>query len=157
LTSRKDVVPGVGGDASSGAQRADAHLESLLNRMTLQELARLRSTLCAELCFGLPPSAQIANALEALDEEVAVWFRIREAHDEAHRVVMLLGALSVAIAWMGARHRPAPPRRLQEAIARVCDKHVYLLPIPRSGPCFCGSGNAFSACHGVVPLRAPEI
>jgi hypothetical protein len=125
--------------------------------MTLEQLTRLRSTLSADLRFGLPPTSQIADALEPLDDEVAAWLRVRESPDDAHRVVMLLAAITVAIAWMGSRQQPAPPGRLQEAIARVGDKHVYLLPIPRSGPCFCGSGNPFSSCHGVVPLRAPEI
>jgi hypothetical protein len=157
LTSQTDSKSDARDDTSSNAQRIDARLESALDRMTLEQLTRLRSTLSAELCFGLPPISQIADALEPLDDEVAVWLRVRKSPDEAHRVVMLLAALTVAIAWMGSRQRPSPAGRLQEAIARVCDKHVYLLPIPRSGPCFCGSGNPFSSCHGVVPLRAPEI
>ncbi|MET0475778.1 MAG: SEC-C metal-binding domain-containing protein [Mycobacterium sp.] len=125
--------------------------------MTIEELTHLRSTLCAELCFGLPPAAQIAEVLAPLSEDVALWFRTRESPSEAHRVTMLLAALAVAIAWMGSRQRPAPVRRLQEAIARVSDKHLYLLPIPHGGPCFCGSGTRFSECHGIVPLRAPEV
>ena len=79
--------------------------------MTFEQLTHLRSTLCAQLCFGLPPNAQIADALDSLDEDVAAWLRVRDAPDEAHRVVMLLAALTVAIAWMGSRHEPAPAGR----------------------------------------------
>jgi hypothetical protein len=136
---------------------ADARLESALNAMTLDELSGLQGILIEQLGSGLPPVEQVAKALERQDVDVAAWFRFREAQGDAVKVVMLLGALGVAIAWRTHRNAPAPPERLQDAIARICEDHVYMLPIPRSDPCFCGSGSRFRACHGKVPLAAPAV
>jgi hypothetical protein len=136
---------------------ADAHLESVLNSMTLDELSSMQGILIEQLRRGLPSIEQIAKALERQDVDVAAWFRFREAQEDAVKVVMLLGALGVAIAWRTQRNAPAPPQRLQDAIARICEDHVYLLPIPHSDPCFCGSGSRFRACHGKMPLAAPAV
>jgi hypothetical protein len=135
----------------------DAHVESVLNGMTLVELTGLQDVLLGQLRTGMPSSEQIAKALERQSVEVAAWYRFRESPSEAVKVVMLLGAIAVASAWMTYRHVPAPPRRLQDAMARVHEDHVYMLPIPRSDPCFCGSGNLFRTCHGRPPLAAPAI
>lgn len=143
--------------ASCNASTPDAHVESVLNAMTLVELTGLQDALLAQLRSGLPSTEQIAKALECQSVEVAAWYRFRESPSEAVKVVMLLGALAVASAWMTYRHEPAPPRRLQDAMARVHEDHVYMLPIPRSDPCFCGSGNLFRTCHGRPPLAAPAI
>jgi hypothetical protein len=143
--------------ASVSRNAADAHLESVLNSMTSDELSSLQGILIEQLRRGLPSVEQIAKALERQDVDVAAWFRFREAPEDAVKVVMLLGALGVAIAWMTHRNTPAPPQRLQDAIARICEEHVYMLPIPRSDPCFCGSGSRFRACHGKVPLAAPAV
>lgn len=136
---------------------ADAHVEAVLVGMTLDELSHLQDVLLEELRTGMPSSEQIAKALERQSVEVAEWFRFRQTTGEAVKIVMLLGALAVAIAWMTHRHVPAPPNRLQEAMARVREDHVYMLPIPRSDPCFCGSGSRFRSCHGRPPLAAPAI
>jgi uncharacterized protein YecA (UPF0149 family) len=87
----------------------------------------------------------------------ASWFRFRRSTGEAVKVVMLLGALAVAMAWLTHRHMPAPTTRLQDAMARVREDHVYMLPIPRTDPCFCGSGGRFRACHGKPPMAAPAV
>ena len=136
---------------------ADAHVEAQLVGMTLDELSHLQDVLLEELSTGMPSREQIAKALERQSVEVAEWFRFRQTTGEAVKIVMLLGALAVAIAWMTHRHVPAPPNRLQEAMARVREDHVYMLPIPRSDPCFCGSGSRFRSCHGRPPLAAPAI
>ena len=125
--------------------------------MTIDELNRLRDAMFERLRTGLPAVEQIAKALEHQDVEVAAWFRFRESDEEAVKSMMLLGALAVAIAWMTFRGRPAPAGRLQDAIARICEDHLYMLPIPRSDPCFCGSGTRFRTCHGKVPLAAPAV
>jgi hypothetical protein len=136
---------------------ADAHVEAVLVGMTLDELSHLQDALLEELRTGMPSSEQIAKALERQSVEVAAWFRFRQTAGEAVKIVMLLGALAVAIAWMTHRHVPAPPNRLQEAMARVREDHVYMLPIPRSDPCFCGSGSRFRSCHGRPPMAAPAV
>jgi hypothetical protein len=125
--------------------------------MTLDELKRLQGTLLEQLRTGLPTVEQIAKALERQDVDVAAWFRSREAEGGAVKSMMLFGALAVAISWMTYRHAPAPPRRLQDAIARIGNDHVYMLPIPQDSPCFCGSGSRFRACHGKVPLTTPAV
>jgi hypothetical protein len=135
----------------------DAHVEAVLNGMTLDELTGLQDVLLAQLRTGMPSSEQIVKALECQSVEVAAWYRFRESPSEAVKVVMLLGAIAVATAWMTYRRVPAPPHRLQDAMARVREDHVYMLPIPRSDPCFCGSGNLFRTCHGRPPLAAPAI
>jgi hypothetical protein len=145
LDSRAD--PGL---ASRNA--ADARLESTLNSLTLQELTGLQGILIEQLGRGLPPVEQVAKALERQDVDVAAWFRFREAREDAVKLVMLLGALGLSIAWMTHRNAPAPTGRLQDAIARISEDHIYMLPIPRSDPCFCGSGSRFRACHGKLPL-----
>jgi hypothetical protein len=136
---------------------ADARVEAVLVRMTLDELSRMQDALLAELRTGMPSTEQIAKALERQSVEVAAWFRFRQATGEAVKIVMLLGALAVAIAWLTHRHVPAPAHRLQDAMARVREDHVYMLPIPRSDPCFCGSGSRFRSCHGRPPLAAPAV
>lgn len=136
---------------------ADVRVESALRAMTLDELTRLQDVLFERLRTGLPSGEQIARALEPHSAQVAAWFRFREARGEAVKVVMLLGALAVAIAWMTHRHAPAPTPRLQDAIARVREDHVYMLPIPRSDPCFCGSGSRFRTCHGRPPVAVLAV
>jgi hypothetical protein len=140
--------------ATEPLNAADARLESILRRMTLDELNRLQDTLFEQLRAGLPSTEQIAEALQRHDAGVAGWLRNRESDAAAVKVVMLLGALAVAIAWLTHRNMPAPTRRLQDAIARVSEDHVYMLPIPRSDPCFCGSGGRFRACHGKPPVAS---
>ncbi|WP_161600635.1 SEC-C domain-containing protein [Mycolicibacterium hodleri] len=136
---------------------SDADVESAFGRMTLDELSRMQDVLFEQLRSGLPSTEQIATALERHDADVAAWFRVRDSRGEAVKVVMLLGALAVAIAWLTHRHMAAPSPRIQEAIARVREDHVYMLPIPRSDPCFCGSGSLFRACHGRPPIAAPAV
>jgi hypothetical protein len=136
---------------------ADARVGSVLNGMTLDELSRMQDVLLEQLRLGLPPSGQIADALERQSVEVAAWFRFRESPGEAVKVVMLLAALAVASAWMTHRRMPAPTQRLQDAMASVHEDHVYMLPIPRDDPCFCGSGGRFRAYHGRPPLAAPAV
>lgn len=134
---------------------ADARLESALTGMTLDELNELQDHLHALLRAGLPPVERIAEVLKGHDVDVARWLRFRQSDDDAVKVVMLLGAVAVAIAWLTYRHMPAPTRRLQDAVATVREDHVYMLPIPRNDPCFCGSGGRFRACHGKLPSAAP--
>ena len=136
---------------------ADVRVESALTAMTLEELTCLQDVLFERLRTGLPSGEQIARALERHSADVAAWFRFGEARGEAVKVVMLLGALAVAIAWLTHRHVPAPAPRLQDAIARVREDHVYMLPIPRSDPCFCGSGSRFRTCHGRPPVAVPAV
>lgn len=154
MTTSYDVnVPA--GLILNGSNPADAQLESVLVCMTLDELNCLQDTLHAQLRGGLPSIQHIARALERQNGDVAGWLRFREPHDEAVKVVMLLGALAVAIAWLTYRRTPAPTGRLQAAVATVCEDHVYMLPIPRNDPCFCGGGGRFRACHGKLPSAAP--
>ncbi|MDT5072339.1 MAG: hypothetical protein QOH82_1659 [Mycobacterium sp.] len=136
---------------------ADARVGSVLNGMTLDELSLMQDVLLEQLRLGLPPSEQIADALERQSVEVAAWFRFRESPGEAVKVVMLLAALAVASAWMTHRQMPATTQRLQDAMASVHEGHVYMLPIPRNDPCFCGSGGRFRACHGRPPLATPAV
>ncbi|MEU0498539.1 SEC-C domain-containing protein [Mycobacterium sp. NPDC006124] len=136
---------------------ADAYVETALVGMTLDELSHLQDALLEQLRTGMPSTEQIARALDDHSAEVAAWFRFRQSTGEAVKIVMLLGALAVAIAWMTHRHVPAPDHRLQDAMARVREDHVYMLPIPRSDPCFCGSGSRFRSCHGRPPLAAPAV
>jgi hypothetical protein len=136
---------------------ADERLETVLNSMTLDELNGLVSTLHQQLRDGLPPITHLAAALEHQNQDVASWLLSRETREDAVKVVMLLGALSVATAWMTFRRTAAPEQRLQYALATVSERHVYLLPIPRHHPCFCGSGVRFRGCHGKPPAAAIAI
>jgi len=142
--------------ALENVMSADERVEAALVGMTLDELSRLQDALLGELRTGMPSGEQIARALEGHSHDVAAWFRFRHT-GEAVKIVMLLGALAVAIAWQTHRHVPAPDHRLQDAMARVHEDHVYMLPIPRSDPCFCGSGSRFRSCHGRPPLARPAV
>lgn len=135
---------------------ADARLESALCALEHPELTRLQETVHHHLRFELPSPAQLAKAVEAEHPDVAVWLRFREA-DDAVKILMVLGALAVAIAWLEHRHTPAPDGRLESVIARVDEGHLYMLPIPRSDQCFCGSGTRFKSCHGRPPVAAPAV
>ena len=144
-------------DLASGSLNAvDARLAAALRHMNLDELNRLRDTLF-EQHLGLRSVEQLAKAVERQDVDVAAWFRLREPEGEGVKSTVLLGAVAVAIAWVTYLGRPAPIQTLQDAIARICEDHVYMLPIPRSAPCFCGSGSQFKKCHGKVPLAAPAV
>lgn len=145
------------GPTSGSQNAADARLEAALRRMTLDELNRLQHTMFEQLRDGLPSNEQITKALERQDVEAGAWFHSRESEGQAVKAMMFLGALAVAIAWMTYRGRPAPARRLQDAIARTSTAHVYMLPIPRSDPCFCGSGALFRTCHGQPPVASIAI
>jgi uncharacterized protein YchJ len=35
--------------------------------------------------------------------------------------------------------------------------HVYMLPVPRTDPCICGSHAKFKNCHGMPPVAAPAM
>ena len=75
--------------------------------MTLEELSRLQDILLEQRRTGMPSSEQIATALERQSVEVAAWFRFRQYHGRGVTIVMLLGALAVATAWIthGGRFR----------------------------------------------------
>jgi uncharacterized protein YchJ len=142
---------------SRSANSDDVRVESVLNGMTLEELAAVQDTLFEQLRTGLPPAERIAKALERESAGVADWFRLQAFRGEAVEVVTLLVGLAVASAWMRRGGTPASTRRLQDAMARVREEHVYMLPIPRDDPCFCGSGSRFRACHGRPPNAAPAV
>jgi SEC-C motif-containing protein len=140
---------------SRKANTRDVRVESVLNGMTLEQLGAVRDTLFEQLRTGLPPADRIADALEPESAEIANWFRLQALRGEAVEVVTLLVGLAVASASMEHGGMPASTRRLQEAMARVRKEHVYMLPIPRDDPCFCGSGSRFRVCHGRPPVAAP--
>jgi hypothetical protein len=145
------------GLASEPLNAMDAGLEAALSQLTLVELNRLQDTLFEQYRRGPRPIEHVAKALERQYADVAAWFRFRESDGEAIKSTMLLGTVAVAIAWVRYLGRPAPAQKLQDAIARICEDHVYMLPIPRSAPCFCGSGSQFKKCHGRMPLAAPAV
>jgi uncharacterized protein YchJ len=43
---------------------------------------------------------------------------------------------------------PATPRQLNDVIVNVLGGQLDQLPLPRRGPCFCGSGRRYNRCHG---------
>lgn len=148
---------------SGAAQRAvvDERLETVLHDMTVDQLRRLQGTLYELLGDGLLSTDQfastdIAETLEGQSKDVADWLRDRQTRDDAIKIVMLLGALAVAIAWLTYRNRPAPAQNILQVIHSVDEGHPYLLPIPRSDPCFCGSTTKFKNCHGRPPNAAPS-
>ena len=138
------------------AIHGDARLETALCALTLDELGRLQETVLELLRDELPSSTQIARAIDTDHHEVAAWFRFRQA-DDAVKALMLLGALAVAIAWLEHRHMPAPAGRLADVVARVDEGHLYMLPIPRTADCFCGSRARFKSCHGKPPVAVPAV
>jgi uncharacterized protein YecA (UPF0149 family) len=135
----------------------DKRLELVLRDMAIDELRRLQETLYELIADGSFSIAQIAETVEDQSNAVAAWLHFRDTRDEAVKVAMLLGALAVAIAWLTYRAKPAPTRSIQQVIESVDDGHPYLLPIPRSDPCFCGSGSKFKSCHGRPPNAAPAV
>jgi hypothetical protein len=134
----------------------DERLAVVLRDMTIHELRRLQEPLHELIREGLS-TVQIAEIVEGQSKEVAAWLRFRETRDEAAKVVMLLGALAVAIAWLTYRAKPAPTQSLQQVIENFDEGHPYLLPVPRCDPCFCGSGMKFKSCHGRPPNAAPAV
>ncbi len=140
---------------SRNANSDDVPVESVLNGMTLDQLGAVQDTLFEQLRAGLPPAERIADALERESAGVAKWFRLQALRGEAVEVVTLLVGLAVASASMQHGGTPASTRQLHAAMARVREEHVYMLPIPRDDPCFCGSGSRFRACHGRRPIAAP--
>jgi hypothetical protein len=150
-TSRVDAW-----ELASSARRwdaFDARLEAALLGWSIDELRRMQTLLGEAQRAGLGIRA-VAAAVENHSKELAFWMRNRGTHDDEAQVLILLGALAVAAAWLTYRAQPAPSRRIREAIATIDEGHSYLLPIPRSGPCFCGSGSKFRDCHGHPPIAA---
>jgi hypothetical protein len=163
MTIGDELDPGVAGvryDYELGTRHRtalDERLEVALRDMTIDELRRLQEPLHELIREGLFSTVQIADVVEGQSREVAGWLRFRETRDEAVKVVMLLGALAVAIAWLTYRAKPAPTQSIQQVIQNVDEGHPYLLPIPRCDPCFCGSGTKFKGCHGRPPNAEPAV
>ena len=139
------------------AVRDDEQLVAALEHMTLAELVALQQVLHEELRTGRPTTAELAKAAGGRSIEVAVWMRFHANHTESAKIVMLLGALAVSIAWMTYRGTPAPVTTLRKAMTIIEEGRVYMLPIPRTDPCFCGSRATFKSCHGTPPVAAPAM
>lgn len=140
----------------------DERLQAALHDMTIGELRSVQATVYdmlgdGPLATNRLESADLANAVEPQSNVVADWLRTRQTRDGATKVLMLLGALAVAIAWWKYRDRPASIRDLRQAILLVDEGHPYLLPVPRCDPCFCGSNMRFKCCHGRPPNAVPAI
>jgi hypothetical protein len=137
--------------------RDDAQLVAALQRMDLADLAGLQQTLHQELRDHGSTNASLATALGAHSIEVAVWLRFQQYSDDSDKVVMLLGAVAVAIAWMTYRNSPASTSNLHQTMATIREGRVYMLPVPRTDPCICGSHSNFKSCHGMPPVAAPAM
>jgi SEC-C motif len=133
----------------------DERLGMAICGMTVDELRRLQEALHTLIREGNASEAQITKTVESQSKDMVTWLRFRRTGDDAATVVLLLGALAVAIAWLTYRAKPAPAPSIQHAIDSIDEGHTYLLPIPRCDPCFCGSGTKFKNCHGRPPSAAP--
>lgn len=136
---------------ADGHDVIDARLESALGSHTLAELEVVQDTL-QQLSRDGRTIGLIAVALQPYSPEVALWLSSPSSRDDALRVTMLLGAISVAIAWQTYRARSAPVNDIRRAIERINAGVSYTLPIPRHKPCFCGSDDRYRDCHGRPPV-----
>ncbi|WP_237570026.1 SEC-C domain-containing protein [Mycolicibacterium lacusdiani] len=139
------------------SNRDDEQLVAALERMALAELVALQRVLHDELRTGRPTTAILAKAAGAHSIEVAVWLRFHANHTESAKLAMLLGTLAVSIAWRTYRGTPAPDTTLRQAMTIIEEGRVYMLPVPRTDPCFCGSRATFKSCHGMPPVAAPAM
>jgi hypothetical protein len=128
----------------------DARLESALGSYTLAELEALQDTLQWLHREGFSVDAT-AVALQENSADTASWLTLGGRMDDA-KITVLLGALSVAIAWQTYRARSAPSGDIRRAIERIDAGVLYTLPIPRHKPCFCGSEARYRDCHGRPPV-----
>jgi hypothetical protein len=131
----------------------DARLETALGSHTLAELVVLQTEL-QDMHRAGRTVGQIAVALQHHSTDIGFWLVSRDCRDDAAKVTMLLGALSVAIAWQTYRARSAPEFDIRRAMERIDAGVAYTLPIPRHKPCFCGSEMRYRDCHGHPPVAA---
>lgn len=129
----------------------DAGLESALGSYSLAELHAVQDSLQKMHRDG-HTVGQIVVAIQKDSADVAVWLSTPDHRHDADKVMMLLAALAVAIAWQTYRARPADPGGLLHAIERIESGVAYTLPIPRHKSCFCGSEDRYRDCHGRPPI-----
>jgi hypothetical protein len=127
----------------------DARLESALQRCSPGELLDVQA-----LVLRMRADRSAADDVAAGLPDVTRWLQERGDRDSDAKTFMLLGAVALALAWLTHRARPAPTDRLRQALTTIGDGHAYMLAIPRSGPCFCGSDSQFRYCHGQPPVAA---
>lgn len=131
----------------------DARLHATLGTHTLAELIAVQHTL-QRLHRDGNAVDHIASALQRDSAVVAQWLSPCDRRDDEDKVLLLLGALAVAIAWHTYRARPASADDLLYAFERIESGVSYTLPIPRHKPCFCGSEDRYRDCHGRPPMAA---
>jgi SEC-C motif len=132
----------------------DLEFESLCTlRDALHTL--LRDVLHAALVDDTPSVADVADIVAIYSIGTAEWVRSREGDEPTDVVMMLLSAVAVAIAWWTHRHMRPPVESIRTIVSSIDNGDAYLLPIPRSEPCFCDSGLRFKACHGRPPVANP--
>lgn len=129
----------------------DARLEFALGDSTLDELTALQESVQRQRRSGLTV-LQMAEIVRYHSPQVAIWLASRGSRKDDSKVTMLLGALSVAIAWQTYRARSAPENDIRRAMDDISAGITYTLPIPRHRPCFCGSENRYRDCHGRPPV-----
>lgn len=139
---------------SQSAREADSRrLQAAIRAHTPAELTHIQGVL-QQLNHKGHNVAQISDSLRDESAEIGRWLVHSDSREDADKVLVLLAALAVAIAWQTYRARPASADDLLYAFERMESGVAYTLPIPRHKPCFCGREDRYRDCHGRPPMAA---
>lgn len=101
---------------------------------------------------GLKTSFQSPGPSDATVAELARWIGPNAFNDDDDAAAtsskaVLSTITDVLLALYVVSDEPAPPDQLRKLFVDVLDGRLDRLPLPSSGPCFCGSGRRYGKCH----------
>lgn len=127
------------------SDRLVERLQSALYGLPLTTLQRVKGALRSH--GESPDSAALEAALTAVHRPLAEWIRYQDG-DAASVTPILSTIVDVLLTLYVISEEPATPRQLNDVIVNVLGGQLDQLPLPRRGPCFCGSGRRYNRCHG---------
>jgi hypothetical protein len=120
-------------------------LQSALYGLPLTTLQRVKHALRSH--GESPDSAALQAALTAVHRPLAEWIGHQDRNAASVRPI-LSTVVDVLLTLYVISEEPATPRQLNDVIVNVLGGRLDQLPLPRRGPCFCGSGRRYHRCHG---------
>jgi hypothetical protein len=120
-------------------------LQSALYGLPLTTLQRVKLALRSH--GESPDSAALQAALTSVHRPLAEWIGHQDRNAASVRPI-LSTVVDVLLTLYVISEEPATPRQLNDVIVNVLGARLDQLPLPRRGPCFCGSGRRYNRCHG---------
>lgn len=141
-------------DGTYEAAVVDGRIQAILHDMTPAELLALRESVAMALQAPGSSVNEMASAIEKHSGWLATLVRSKENRAEVYAILsVLLAVISILLSVHQSGSAPTPPQ-IHQTIYDVQVGQYHDLPIPRRGPCFCGSEKRYKNCHGKAPSQA---